>query len=364
MAEDLKAILANVNTEDTGAFCGIGAHRAKVDTEKAAPKTSTDSAISYSESAHEITADGHFERQANHFTGKFGSGEDEFPVVAGRYRLIWSQTCPWSQRAVIVRSLLGLEDAISLGEVGPVRTDQGWTFAKSLTGNDPVLGVSHLATLYSRTDPTYDGRATVPAVIDVTNGQVVNNDYFTLTNQLEVAFKPLQKADAPDLYPEALRDDIDTLNDIIFHEVNNGVYKAGFATSQAAYEEAYDGVFKRLDWLEKRLAHQRYLFGDKITDTDVRLYVTLARFDAAYYPVFHVNRNLLRDFPNLWGYARDLYQQPAFKNSTNFTGIKQGYQIVGDADNGRKADANPFNLLAKGPDEKYWNEPVDRTNLK
>ncbi|MFR0553112.1 glutathione S-transferase family protein [Loigolactobacillus coryniformis subsp. coryniformis] len=349
MAEDLKAILAQVNTDDSGVSCSIDFSRGQ----KSSAPESDSKQIAFSEDAHEITADGHFQRQANRFTGRFGDQPGEFPVEAGRYRLIWSQTCPWSQRAVIARALLGLEDVISVGEVGPTRSDHGWTFAKSLTGLDPVLVVADLPTIYQRSDPSYTGRATVPAVVDLTTGKVVNNDYFTLTNQLEVAFKPLQKADAPDLYPEELRADIDALNDIIFHEVNNGVYKAGFAQSQVAYEEAYDVLFKRLDWLEERLGHQRYLFGDQLTDSDIRLYVTLARFDVAYYPVFHTNRNLLRDFPNLWAYARGLYQKPEFGDSTNFTGIKQGYQLLNEV-------ANPYNLLTVGPDEKDWLVPDQR----
>ena len=155
-------------------------------------------------------------------------------------------------------------------------------------------------------------------MVDYKEKKVVNNDYHHLTNHFETAFKPLHKKGAPDLYPEELREEIDKLNDIIFREVNNGVYKAGFARKQKAYDRAYNMVFNRLDWLEERLANQRYLFGDRLTESDVRLYVTLVRFDCAYYPVFRLNKKLLRDYPNLWAYARDLYQIPAFRHNTYF----------------------------------------------
>lgn len=203
---------------------------------------------------------------------------------------------------------------------------------------DPVLGIHYLPEIYAQSDANYTGRATVPAVVDVKKGIVVNNDYFKLTNYLEVAFKKFHKANAPDLYPEDLRTEIDALNTVIFHDVNNDVYKAGFA-----YEAAWDTLFNRLDILEQPLATQRYLFGDRITDSDARLCVTLARFDVAYYSVFRTNRNRVIDFPHLWGYARDLYQTPGFGDTTDFHAIKQGYQL-GDF------NANPYQILAKGPD--------------
>ena len=181
--------------------------------------------------------------------------------------------------------------------------------------------------IYARSDPDYSGRATVPAVVDVKQGKVVNNDYFNLTYYWETAFKPFHKPQAPDLFPIDLRKDIKQFNQILFDELNNGVYKAGFAQSQQAYEDAYQLVFNRLDKLEQHLSHSRYLFGNQITDADIRLYVTLARFDVAYYAVFKTNRNCLTDFPNLWAYARELYQIPAFGDSTDFQSIKKGYWL-------------------------------------
>jgi putative glutathione S-transferase len=218
---------------------------------------------------------------------------------------------------------------------------------------DPVLKIRYLPEIYEETDPDYTGRATVPAVVDLKTRKVVNNDYFRLTNDWETVWKPFHKKGAPDLYPENLRKDIDELNNIIFHEVNNGVYKAGFAKTQEEYEKAYDTLFARLDWLEERLSHSRYLFGNQLTDSDIRLYVTFARFDAAYYLVFRTNRNRLVDFPNLWNYAKDLYQTSGFGDTTDFDAIKRGYQLGSQA-------TNPYQILAKGPDLSIWKEPHDR----
>ncbi|MDR3331940.1 MAG: glutathione S-transferase C-terminal domain-containing protein [Synergistaceae bacterium] len=312
--------------------------------------------IATHESVHEIKKDGSFVRQGNRFTTPFGDKEGELPVEKGRYRLIWARICPWAHRAVIVRELLGIQDVISLGTVSPVRTSQGWGFSLDAGGVDPVLGIRYLPEIYALTDPSYEGRATVPAVVDVKSRKVVNNDYFRLTNYLETAFKPFHKEGAPDLYPVRLRKEIDELNDILFHEVNNGVYKAGFATSQDVYEKTCNTLFTRLDWLEERLSGQRYLFGDRITDSDIRLYVTLARFDAAYYLVFRTNRNRLVDFKHLWDYARDLYQTPGFGNTTDFDAIKRGYQLG-------NIEENPFQILAKGPDVSVWNLPHQRDRL-
>ncbi|WP_438490863.1 glutathione S-transferase family protein [Paenibacillus sp. IHBB 3054] len=319
--------------------------------------TILDTHIVNHEDANEITKDGAFNRQKNRFTTPFGEGPGELPAEAGRYRLLWARICPWAHRAVIVRELLGLQEVISLGTASPVRTENGWEFSLDEGGVDPLLGIRYLPEIYAETDPEYSGRATVPAVVDVTTRKVVNNDYFRLTYYFETAFKPFHKAGAPDLYPEALRTDIDALNDILFHEVNNGVYKAGFAKSQQAYEQAYDVLFARLDQLEERLSTRRYLLGDQITDADVRLYVTLARFDVAYYSVFRTNRNRIVDFPNLWNYAKDLYQTPGFGDTTDFEAIKRGYQLGNHAE-------NPYQILAKGPDVSIWNESHDRNRFQ
>ncbi|MWP49732.1 MULTISPECIES: glutathione S-transferase family protein [unclassified Gilliamella] len=302
---------------------------------------------------NEINENGVFVRQANRFVTPFGEEPGQLPVEAGRYRLIWAAVCPWAHRSMIAIKLLGLEDVISVGKVSPIRTSDGWEFSLDANGKDPVLKIRYLPEIYALTDPQYNGRATVPTVVDVKTGKVVNNDYFKLTYYWETAFKPFHKAGAPDLYPEKLRTDIDELNDVIFHEVNNGVYKAGFARSQKAYEEAYYLVFNQLDKLEQRLSQSRYLFGDKITDSDIRLYVTLARFDVAYYCAFKTNRNRIIDYPNLWAYARDLYQIPAFGETTDFEAIKKGY-FLGVNSN------NPYDILPLGPNVSNWHTPHNR----
>lgn len=310
--------------------------------------------------AKEVNQNGQFIRQKNRFTTPFGKGEGKLPVAANRYRLLVSYACPWAHRQLIVLKLLGLDKVISIGVVDPIRpvntgkTD--WAFTLDPKGKDPILGISYLSDIYLETDPAYQGRFTVPAVVDVKTRQVVNNDYFKLTRYWETEWTAFHKPDAPDLYPQPLRKDIDALNELIFHDINNGVYKAGFATTQAAYEEHFDVVFKRLDQLEERLKHSRYLFGDQITESDIRLYVSLARFDAAYYNGFNLNRNRLVDFPNLWGYARDLYQQPAFKETTHFDHIKKHYHL--------SATINPHHILPKGPDTREWLAPHHRHSRK
>lgn len=308
-------------------------------------------AISTSENEHEITNTGAFQRQKNRFSTPFGSEVGQLPVEANRYRLLWAEICPWAQRQIIALRLLGLEETVSVGKVNPIRTSKGWEFSLDEGGIDPVLKIQYLPEIYEQTDPRYTGRATVPTVVDVIEKKVVNNDYFRLTNYWETVWKPFHKKDAPELYPEELREEIDRWNDIIFDEVNNGVYKAGFAQSQEEYEKAYRILFARLDALEEILAKKRFLFGDYIMDTDIRLYVTLARFDVAYYLVFRTNRNRLIDFPNLWNYAKDLYQTEGFGDTTNFEAIKQGYQLGNHAE-------NPYQILAKGPDISSWREEV------
>lgn len=307
----------------------------------------------------ELDKKGGFKRQSNKFDTPFGDGPNELPVEAGRYRILWSPVCPWAHRSIIVRKLLGLENIISVGTADPIRPDiprTDWAFTLDKDNIDPVLKIKYISEVYQNADPNYNGRPTVPAVVDITTKKVVYNDYFKLTNYLETAWVKFHKDDAPNLYPEELRKDIDELNNIIFHSVNNGVYKAGFAQSQEAYEKAYDEVFKLLDELETRLENRRFLFGDYITDSDVRLYVTLARFDAAYYNGFRVNRNRLVEFPHLWAYARDLYQTPGFGDTTDFLSIKKHYHLS-------TIKGNTYKILPKGPDLQIWNLPHGREVL-
>ncbi len=310
--------------------------------------------VATSEAAHELSATGAFVRQNNRFTTPFGNEEGQLPVEAGRYRLIWTPLCPWATRQVIAFGLLGItEDIISIGTVAPERTKKGWEFSLDEGGKDPVLGITYLPEIYAATDPEYQGRATVPTIVDVKTGKVVNNDYHNLTNYWETVWKPFHKEGAPDLYPEELRSEIDEVNTMLFHEINNGVYKAGFATSQAEYEKNYQLVFNRLDQLEEHLGKNRFLFGDALTDSDIRLYVTLARFDTAYYFGFRLNKKRIRDYDNLWNYAKELYSIPAFKNATDFDAIKRGYLL--------DPEENPHHILPLGPDNSVWDEPNNRS---
>ena len=319
--------------------------------------------------SREINGDGAFVRQQNRFSIPFGTGEGNrfwnnagggedpggfLPVEAGRYRLIWSRACPWANRQTIVLDLLGLDKVISVGTVDPIRPPgpvSNWAFTLDPGGLDPALGIHLLSEAYLKADPEYAGRFTVPAVIDLATGTVVNNDYHRLSNYWETVWKPFHKPDAPDLYPEPLRGEIDALNEVIFRDINNGVYRAGFARSQEAYTSAYHDVFTRLDAFEARLSASRFLFGDVLTDSDVRLYVTLARFDAVYYSAFRCNKKRIRDYPALWRYARELYAIPEFSRNTDFDHIKRHYHLCCDT-------GNVYQIVPKGPEEESWRQAV------
>jgi putative glutathione S-transferase len=282
---------------------------------------------------------GRFVRQPNRFTDRItADGSSGLPAEPGRYRLFVSYACPWAHRTLIVRRLLGLEDAISVAVVDPIRDEKGWRFPD----RDPVTGAEFLSELYLATDPSFQGRYTVPSIWDTETGRLVTNDFPNITTMFETEFTAHHRPGAPDLYPEALRPEIDELNDLVYRTVNNGVYKAGFATSQDAYEDAFDALFDTLDRLEERLGSRRYLFGDEITEADVRLYPTLARFDAVYHGHFKCNLRRLVDYANLWAYARDLYSIPAFGETTNFDHIKRHYYVT-------QRNINPSGVVAKGP---------------
>jgi glutathionyl-hydroquinone reductase len=305
----------------------------------------------------ESSRDGEFVRQANRFTDRItDDGFSTWPVEPGRYRLIWCRACPWSHRARIVLGLLGLDEVISVGTVDPVRDERGWRFGLDPDGRDPVLGIEYLSDAYLATDPSYTGRVTVPAIIDVRSGSVVTNDYPQITLDLSTQWHQHHRPGAPDLYPADLREEIDAVNEVVFADVNNGVYRCGFATSQAAYGRAYDSLFARLDWLEERLRGQRYLVGERITEADVRLFTTLVRFDAVYHGHFKTNRNKLTEMPALWAYARDLYQTPGFGDTVDFDEIKRHYYVTHDA-------INPTGIVPKGPDPAVWQEPHGRESL-
>ncbi|MFF0466148.1 glutathione S-transferase family protein [Micromonospora zamorensis] len=312
----------------------------------------------------ETSGGGAFVRQPNRFTGRVtadstsppGGGPDEqdrWPLEAGRYRLIWCRACPWAHRARIVRGLLGLDDAISLGTVDPIRDERGWAFALDPDGFDPILGVSFLSEAYLATDADYTGRVTVPALVDTLTGRVVTNDYPQLTLDLSTEWRSLHAPDAPDLYPVELRPEMDALMAEIHTDVNNGVYRCGFATSQEAYDEAFRALFARLDALSERLAGQRYLMGEAISEADVRLFTTLVRFDAAYHGHFKCNRQKLTEMPVLWAYARDLFQTPGFGETVDFDHIKRHYY-------GTHREINPSGIVPLGPDDSGWSTPHGR----
>jgi glutathionyl-hydroquinone reductase len=302
----------------------------------------------------ETSKSGAFVRQPNRFTDRItADGSSGWKAEPGRYRLVVSLACPWAHRALIVRRLLGLEDAISLAVVDPIRDERGWRFTLDEHGRDPVLGIDYLSEAYFRADPNFEGRFTVPSIIDVRSGRVATNDYPQITLDLSTEWRAFHKPGAPDLYPEALRADIDELIEPIFHNVNNGVYKCGFAGSQEAYEEAYDALFGELDRLSARLENQRYLMGDQLTEVDIRLFTTLVRFDAVYHGHFKCNRNKLAEMPVLWAYARDLFQTPGFGDTVDFDHIQRHYYYTHDM-------INPSRIVPKGPDRSGWHEPHGR----
>lgn len=270
---------------------------------------------------------GRFERQASRFRnfvtadGTPGpTGEGGFTAEAGRYHLYVSLACPWAHRTLIVRKLKKLEDVVSVTVVDPFMGADGWTFPEP----DPILGKSRLYEVYLAADPTYTGRVTVPVLWDKVRGTIVSNESAEIIRMLNSAFDAFTPVRA-DLYPEALRAEIDALNTVIYDEVNNGVYKAGFATSQAAYEEAAATLFRRLGALEERLSRQHWLAGDAFTEADVRLFTTLVRFDAVYVGHFKCNIRRIADYPSLSSYLRSIYQMPGVKETVDLTHIKRHY---------------------------------------
>jgi glutathionyl-hydroquinone reductase len=298
-----------------------------------------------------------FVRSSNHFADRItADGSSGWRAEPGRYRLVVSLACPWAHRAIIVRRLLGLEDAISLAVVDPIQDDRSWRFTLDEDDRDPVLGIRFLSEAYLETEPGYTGGVSVPAIVDVETGKLVTNDYPQITLDLSTQWREFQRPDAPDLYPEALRPEIDAVVAPIFRYVNNGVYRCGFAKSQERYELAYQALFAELDRLSERLSGQRYLVGDAITEADIRLFTTLVRFDAVYHGHFKCNRQKLSELPVLWAYARDLYQTEGFGETVDFDHIKRHYYMV-------HRDINPTGIVPLGPDEASWLAPHGRDKL-
>ena len=307
--------------------------------------------------ADSSSANGEFNRDTDYINTRVtADGRDGYPVEPGRYRLVVARACPWANRTIIVRRLLGLEDVLSIGFCGPTHDERSWTFDLDPDGVDPVLGIHYLRDAYNKRIPDYPKGVTVPAVVDVPTGAVATNDFAQITLDFSTEWTAHHRDGAPELYPEPLRDEIDEVSQRVYTEVNNGVYRCGFAGSQRAYEKAYDRLFTALDWLTERLADQRYLVGDTITEADVRLFTTLARFDPVYHGHFKTNRSKLSEMPVLWAYARDLFQTPGFGDTTDFVQIKQHYYIV-------HSDINPTGVVPKGPDLTNWLTPHGREAL-
>ena len=303
----------------------------------------------------ETSKRGEFVRQANRFTDRItADGASGWQAEPGKYRLVVSLACPWAHRAVIVRGLLGLEDAISLAVVDPVRDERGWRFTLDEDDRDPVLGIEYLSEAYLKHGPDVRGplhgpvdrrRAVRPRGderLPADHPRPVDRVACTSTSRT-----PRTCTQKP------CAQEIDEVIEPIFRHVNNGVYRCGFAGSQEAYEEAYDGLFAELDRLSARLENQRYLVGDQLTEADIRLFTTLVRFDAAYHGHFKCNRNKLTEMPVLWAYARDLFQTPGFGNTVDFDHIKRHYYYTHEA-------INPTRIVPKGPDVSTWQEPHGR----
>ncbi len=304
----------------------------------------------------ESSKDGSFVRQKNRFSNRItADGSSGFKAEAGRYHLYVSLACPWAHRSVIVRKLKKLENVISLSVVDPIRDERGWAFRDGPGYTvDPVNGFRFLGEAYLKTDPTYEGRYTVPVLWDRKTETIATNDYPSITLDLDTQFEEFADTSV-DLYPVHLRAAIDAMNADVYRDVNNGVYMAGFATTQEAYEEAFDALFARLDALDAHLATQRYLVGDRLTEADVRLFTTLARFDSVYYSHFKCNLRRIVDYPNLWAYTRDLYQRPGFGDTVNMDHIKRHYYMTHDK-------INPTRIVPQGP-AIDWLEPHDRARL-
>lgn len=283
------------------------------------------------------------------------TGVGGFKAEANRYHLYVSLACPWAHRTTIYRKLKGLEDMISLSVVHPFMGDKGWTFAEGAgVIADPIVNASYLYEVYVAAKPDYTGRVTVPILWDKKTNTIVSNESSEIIRMLNSAFDEAGATDV-NFLPTELLAEIDTINEFVYSAVNNGVYKAGFATTEAAYKEAVVTLFDALDTLEARLADQRYLLGDTITEADWRLFTTLVRFDAVYVGHFKCNIRRIVDYPNLWGYLRDLYQVPGIAETVSIEHIKAHYYTS-------HANINPTRIIPVGPLLDF-NEPHDRTRF-
>jgi putative glutathione S-transferase len=274
------------------------------------------------------------------------TGGGGFKAESGRYHLYVSLACPWAHRTLIFRVLKGLENAISVSVVNWFMGEQGWTFEDGPgVIADPIAGARRLHEVYTRSNPTYTGRVSVPVLWDKQRNEIVSNESSEIIRMMNSAFDGIGAAPG-DFYPIGLRDTIDAFNARIYATVNNGVYRAGFATTQEAYEEAVRPLFATLDALEQQLATHRYLCGERLTEADWRLFTTLVRFDSVYFGHFKCNLRRIVDYPNLWGFTRELYQYPGVAGTTNFEHIKKHYYQS-------HATINPTRIVPLGPDLNF-----------
>jgi putative glutathione S-transferase len=300
----------------------------------------------------EQSESGEFQRQEDAFREWISNdGSTSYPAVAGRYHLYVSLACPWASRTVIFRKLKGLEDAIGTTVVDPIRDEKGWAFrdpslgttlASSFPSTDPVNGFKYLSEAYVATDPNFDGRVTVPVLWDKETKRIVNNCEDDICPMFNDAFNAFAKNKELDFFPEEIEEEQARLSDFIYDNVNNGVYRAGFATRQRPYEISCQKLFEALDQLEQRLSKSRYLFDQRIVETDWRLFCTLVRFDVVYHGHFKCNIRRIIDYPNLQGYLMDLYQQPGIAETVNFDHIKRHYYMT-------HTEINPTRIVPIGP---------------
>ncbi|WP_342319598.1 glutathione S-transferase family protein [Corynebacterium mayonis] len=322
----------------------------------------------WNQAPQNASTDGAFERDTNYIEDRFshkveagsdpaprGDGTYDWPVEAGRYRLMAARACPWAHRTIISRRLLGLEDAISLGLAGPTHDKDSWVFDVDPGEVDPVTGLHRLKDAYENRIPDYPRGITVPAIVEVDgkDSRVATNYFRYIPVDFNDEWRQFHREGAPDLYPEDLREEIDEVSSYIYKYVNNGVYRCGFTSDQAEYEKAYTELWTALDWLEERLGKQRYLVGEHITLADIYLYPTLIRFDPVYVGHFKTSRNRIEQMPNLRGYLQELYQLPGFGDTTDFTEIKQHYYIT-------HHEINPTGVVPAGPDMAWLAQPHDR----
>lgn len=295
----------------------------------------------------EQSESGEFERQEDAFRDWVSTAVDaEHPVASGRYHLYVSLACPWASRALIVRDLKGLQDAIGVTVVDPIRDERGWAFREGRGhSKDPVNGFLFLAEAYAASRPDFQGRVTVPVLWDKERRRIVNNSEDDICRMFNDAFSALGRSDV-NLFPPELEPDHAELSAKIYEHVNNGVYKAGFASAQAAYEKACRKLFEMLDELEERLSTRRYLLGSRIVEADWRLFCTLIRFDAVYHGHFKCNVRRIVDYPNLHGYLLDLYQQPGIAETVDFDHIKRHYYVTHE-------DINPTRVVPIGPAQDF-----------